>query len=203
MLWWNFRQLLHQCFKTRWKFRQNDNTLWTWNLARSHLAMAIFSVYEFLWMNWEHGNITVWQDMIRFHGATIRNCWIKRHAMIWNTIIEVHIFLAIEVLCCNLKPQRCQSQILIYLFLRCFETSRFESCIQQRKTTCLLSIRKSLACASAPKYTTTNMYIVRARCESQTAMKSSRLNAHSSLGRAVEFEFLAWGLWVGFQSAGE
>ena len=37
--------------------------------------------------------------------------------------------------------------------------SGFESCIQQRKTTCLLSIRKSLACARASKLTTTNIYI--------------------------------------------
>ena len=36
------------------------------------------------------------------------------------------------------------------------ETSRFESCIQQRKTICLLSIRISLACARASKLTTTN-----------------------------------------------
>ena len=35
----------------------------------------------------------------------------------------------------------------------------FESCIQQRKTTCLLSIRKWLACARASKLTTTNMYV--------------------------------------------
>ena len=35
----------------------------------------------------------------------------------------------------------------------------FESCSQQRKTTCLLSIRKSLACARASKLTTTNMYV--------------------------------------------
>ena len=34
----------------------------------------------------------------------------------------------------------------------------FESCSQQRKTTCLLSIRKSLACARASKLTTTNLY---------------------------------------------
>ena len=37
--------------------------------------------------------------------------------------------------------------------------SGFESCIQQRKTTCLLSIRKSLACARASKLTTTNMCV--------------------------------------------
>ena len=53
----------------------------------------------------------------------------------------------------------------------------FESCIQQRKTTCLLSIRISLACAGASKLTTTNMYIARARCESQLAVRSSGLNA--------------------------
>ena len=31
--------------------------------------------------------------------------------------------------------------------------------IQQRKTTCLLSIRISLACSRASKFTTTNMYV--------------------------------------------
>ena len=74
---------------------------------------------------------------------------------------------------------------------RSLEPSRFESCIQQRKTTCLLSIRTSLACARSSKLTT-NMYIARARCESQPAVKSSGLNAHSSQGWAIEFKFLAW-----------
>ena len=36
------------------------------------------------------------------------------------------------------------------------------------------------------------MYIARARCESQLAVRSSGLNACWSLGRAVEFKFLAW-----------
>ena len=53
----------------------------------------------------------------------------------------------------------------------------FESCILQRKTTCLLSIKKSLACARASKLTTTNMYIARARCECQMAVGSGGLNA--------------------------
>ena len=43
------------------------------------------------------------------------------------------------------------------LAIRCLETSRFESCFQQRKTTCLLYIRISLACARASKLTTTNI----------------------------------------------
>ena len=40
----------------------------------------------------------------------------------------------------------------------------FESCIQQRKTTCLLLIRISLACARASKLTTTNMYVCMCVC---------------------------------------
>ena len=44
------------------------------------------------------------------------------------------------------------------LAIRCLRLPRFESCIQQRKTTCLLSIRISLACARASKLATTNMY---------------------------------------------
>ena len=55
--------------------------------------------------------------------------------------------------------------------------SGFESCIQQRKTTCLFSIRKSLTCARASKLTTTNMYIARARCQCQMAAGSGGLNA--------------------------
>ena len=60
------------------------------------------------------------------------------------------------------------------------ETLWVQSCIQQRKTTCLLSILKSLACARASKLTTTNMFIARARCECQTAVGSSGLNARWS-----------------------
>ena len=49
----------------------------------------------------------------------------------------------------------CQ-QAFSLLANRCLRPSVFESCLQQRKTTCLLSIRKSLACARASKLTTTN-----------------------------------------------
>ena len=59
-----------------------------------------------------------------------------------------------------------------------FQRPWFESCIQQRKTTCLFSIRKSLARARASKLTTRNMYITRARYKSQPAVGSSGLNAH-------------------------
>ena len=62
---------------------------------------------------------------------------------------------------------------------RCLETSRFKSCIQQRKITRLLLIQISLVCARASKLTI-NLYITRARCKSQTEVKSSGLNAHSS-----------------------
>ena len=40
-----------------------------------------------------------------------------------------------------------------------FRDSGFESCIQQRKTTCLLSIRKSFACVKASKLTTYISYM--------------------------------------------
>ena len=52
----------------------------------------------------------------------------------------------------------CQ-QAFSLLANRCLRSLGFESCSQQRKTTCLLSIRKSLACARASKLTTTNMYV--------------------------------------------
>ena len=43
----------------------------------------------------------------------------------------------------------------------CVSTLGFESCIQQRNTTCLLSIRKSLACDRASKIAPTNLYIAK------------------------------------------
>ena len=52
--------------------------------------------------------------------------------------------------------------------------------IQQRKTTCLLSIWISLACARASKFKPTNMYIARARFKSQMAVKANGLNTYSS-----------------------
>ena len=70
-----------------------------------------------------------------------------------------------------------------------FQRPWFKSSIQERKTTCLLSVWKSIACTRASKLTTTNMYIARARCESQLAVGSSRLNVRWSYGRAVEFKF--------------
>ena len=81
------------------------------------------------------------------------------------------------------------------------------TCIQQRKTTCLLSIRKSLACARGSKLTPTNMYITRARCESQPAVGSSGM----TLADHREFKFLRFcvildssvGLSAGIKSAGD
>ena len=70
----------------------------------------------------------------------------------------------------------------------------FESCIQQRMPTCLLSIQISFACARASTLTTTNIYITRARCESQLAVGLSDLNICWSEGQAVKFKFLAWSL---------
>ena len=60
------------------------------------------------------------------------------------------------------------------LAIWCLGLPRFESCIQQRKTACFLSIRKSLVCARASKLTTNNIY------------------ARWSKGRDIEFKFLAW-----------
>ena len=64
--------------------------------------------------------------------------------------------------------------------LVCLILPSLKSCYQQRKTTCLLSIRKSPASTRASQLTTTNMYIAIARCENQSVVKSVRLNAHLS-----------------------
>ena len=60
----------------------------------------------------------------------------------------------------------------------------FKSCLQQRNTTCLLSIWISLACARASKLTTTNMYVCMYVC--------MHACMYVCMGRAVEFKFLAW-----------
>ena len=72
------------------------------------------------------------------------------------------------------------------------ENPGFESCILQRKTTCLLSIRKSFACARASKLTTTNMYIARARCECQMAVGQVGWMLADHRDGLSSSSFLAW-----------
>ena len=91
----------------------------------------------------------------------------------------------------------------------CLRPPSVETCIQQKNTTCLRSIRKSFSCASASKLTTPNIYIAKARRESQSALKSSGLNAYSWLGTGCwvqVFSFIldsAVSLSAGIQSAGD
>ena len=63
----------------------------------------------------------------------------------------------VQVLAWSSIAQSVCQQAFSLLANRCLRPSGFESCLQQRKTTCLLSIRKSFACARASKVTTTNM----------------------------------------------
>ena len=83
----------------------------------------------------------------------------------------------------------------------------FKSCILQRNTTCLLSIWISLACARASKLTTTNMYITRARCESQLTVGSSECSLIIGTGCRVQVFSLildsSVGLSASIQSAGD
>ena len=60
----------------------------------------------------------------------------------------------------------------------------FESCSQQRKTTCLLSIRISLACARASKLTTTNMYMYM-YMYTASALRSSQGSWHCGSNRNI------------------
>ena len=85
----------------------------------------------------------------------------------------------------------CQFSVCMVTRLAALKKSTDKYLSQHRKTTCLLSIRKSHACARASKLTT-NIYIARARCESQSAVKPSGLNATSWHGRTVEFKSFAW-----------
>ena len=71
-----------------------------------------------------------------------------------GTGCRVQVFLAWS----SIAQSVCQ-QAFSLLEIGFQRPSGFESCIQQRKTTCLLSIRKSPACARASKLTTTNMYV--------------------------------------------
>ena len=68
-----------------------------------------------------------------------------------------------------------------------FQRPWLQSCIQLRKTTCLLSIRKSLACARASKLTTTNMYTAR-------GSGVERAECPLIIGMGYSVQVLAWSL---------
>ena len=77
----------------------------------------------------------------------------------------------VQVLAWSSIAQSVCQQAFSLLEIGFLRPSGFESCIQQRKTTCPLSIRKSLACARTSKLTTTNYFtqwrdltVVRAAC---------------------------------------
>ena len=93
-----------------------------------------------------------------------------------DTLTVTSLFLSVCYVCVvllflNSRDIRCQVCTCYIYMCRSINTMRLEqygghladdsafSCIQQGKTTCLLSIKKSLACAKASKLTTTNSYI--------------------------------------------
>ena len=90
------------------------------------------------------------------------------------------------------------------LAIWCLRHLSFESCIQQRKTTGLFSIRKLLACARDSKLKQ-QTYVAKSRCIIQLAVKSIGLNTHSSYEWAgTVFCFIlnsSTALWVGIQFA--
>ena len=73
--------------------------------------------------------------------------------LIIGTGCRVQVFIAWS----SIAQSVCQ-QAFSLLANRCLRPSGFESCLQQRKTTCLLSIRITLACARASKLTTTDKH---------------------------------------------
>ena len=85
----------------------------------------------------------------------------------------------------------------------CLRLPSFESCIQQRKATCLLSFRKLLACARALKLTTTNMYITTVRCESQIGSEDKWAECSLIIGTGcwIQVFSLFLGLWVSIKWA--
>ena len=100
-----------------------------------------------------NNNIYVYrQSQVRMpNGSGVR--WAEC-LLIIGTDCRVRVYLAWF----SIAQSVCQ-QAFSLLEIEFQRPSGFESCIQQRKTTCLLSIRKSLACARASKLTTTNMYV--------------------------------------------
>ena len=79
------------------------------------------------------------------------------------TLLKAYIIDSYSCVCTDIKCYSCEPNVIWFcqqafslLKIGFQRPSGFESCIQQRKTSCLLSIRKSLACARASKLTTTN-----------------------------------------------
>ena len=91
------------------------------------------------------GMLKIWTYM------TVYRCFNSLHIYIYIMILNAPRVWS------SIAQSVCQ-QALSLLKIGFQRPSGFESCIQQRQTTCLLSIRKSLACARASKLTTTNMY---------------------------------------------
>ena len=78
--------------------------------------------------------------------------------------------------------------------------SGFESCIQQRTTTCLLSIRKLLACARASKLTTTNIYVYNMDMHNQHTKCGIHIDKHDPFGSFYEYQWWSWRMqWKGFR----
>ena len=98
-----------------------------------------------------------------------------------------------------------------FLFLESgvWDPDGFESCLQQRKTTRLLSIRISIACARASKLTTTTMYIARARCECQNGCGVKWAECSLIIGTGCRVQVFSLildssvGLSASIQSAGD
>ena len=88
----------------------------------------------------------------------------------------------VQILAWSSIAQSVCQRVFSLLEIRSQTLSGFESCIPQRKTTCLLSIRKVLSCARASKLTATN-----------TILKKIKLDvANQSSGCGVITSAMMW-----------
>ena len=100
-------------------------------------------------------DVIMWRQKTSTGGSILNLSCVPSNCWIYNRFKECNILSEDFQTPSSIAQSVCQ-QAFSLLEIGFQRPSGFESCIQQRKTTCLLSIRKSLACARASKLTTTN-----------------------------------------------
>ena len=143
----------------RAQFKINTHRCWNWHHVHSRQVVSCP-----VQPRARHWSCVFWRD---FSGVK-RTCWTTGS---WRSCLSLEVVSSIPAwstiiyrfLCGFICVSLCQSIKIkptnMYVYMYVWDPDGFESCLQQRKTTCLLSIRIPLACARVSKLTTTNMYV--------------------------------------------
>ena len=131
--------------RTREQFLQNNIK----SRKQCVYVYIVFAIY-YAWEMWVL-NLMIYAEHVYIHICIHRGSSGLNARWSWGWAVEF-IFLAWS----SIAQSVCQRAFSL-VEIRFQRRSGFETCIQQRKTTCLPSIQKSLACVRASELTTTYM----------------------------------------------